>query len=976
MSNIARSAAAICAAALLLGSVLVTSASPADSYVPGELVVLFNDVDAPTVDLAGIRPTTSSPQLNAIFASHGLETASALFSARSSVKNVYLLRFPAEASLDAIVAAIHDLPFVSSVEKNWLFTVDATPDDYYFNHDWNNSGELDQWTLYKMQFNRAWEVTTGDASVIVAVIDTGLDWEHPDLDDDVVWINTSEDTNHNGVFDNYPAAQGGDINWVDNDVPPNGYVDDVIGWDFWDPDNNPYPSDGGNYDNHGTGVASIIRAETDNALGVAGGMWSTKLMPLRVGYDGYIGLAQAIGAVNYAIDNGAQVVNMSFSSIIDDTDLHAAIQAGASQGVLFVGSAGDYNNEDLRYPGAYAEVIRVAAVDSTLHKTPDSSYGTTVDISAPSALTEFHGIATCTFNPSATATMPGDDPPHIFAYNQIKTSGGAAEVTAAVALLRAAYPFELASFIKSELFRGAKPLADPTYAGKLGAGMVNPYRSLTKWGVVASDATWGFTDVSSTVYVSGDITVSEGATLTIQPGTVIKVARNDNEHTGIDTDRIEFNIEGHLIAQGTSSDPIVFDSWNSETTEDWVGFYFDSLSAGGTFNYCEIRHAEYGIESWVPLAVRNTTFDGCRYAHVASLAGGATIRGCQLFNSGSFGIYLGTGAYTTTVRNTWVNGAVGTALHLQPSESVTVRNSLFENAATAIYVSGGTANVDSTCSFYNNDIGIHFYNAGSASVVKNSIIAENTSNAILCEISSSPLIDTNTIGFNGSGIYCSNGSSPRIQRNLMQASGNAVTATSAAYPDVGHYPASGSQSIGYNSIAHTPKYVVNYNVDPIYARKNCWDKNTSPCAPSAGFFTGSVDRNSPNCCEFERWASIDPPPPPDPQELVYQLPFTGPSTPTPEKPTASGLVAIVPNPFNPSTTIHYSLSGAGNVEITVYDVAGRLVEVLVQGMQPAGPNAVVWNGTDRRGSPMASGVYFVRMTTPGQTFTQKMLLLK
>jgi hypothetical protein len=155
VSHIARSAAAVCATALLLGSVLSTSARPADNYVPGELVVRFNDAQAPTVDLTGIRPTTSSSQLNAVFASHSLETANALFSGRSVVKNVYLLRFPSGASLDAIAAAIRDLPFVASVEKNWLFTVDATPNDYYFNHDWNNSGELDQWTLYKMQFNRA-----------------------------------------------------------------------------------------------------------------------------------------------------------------------------------------------------------------------------------------------------------------------------------------------------------------------------------------------------------------------------------------------------------------------------------------------------------------------------------------------------------------------------------------------------------------------------------------------------------------------------------------------------------------------------------------------------------------------------------------------------------------------------------------------------------------------------------------------------
>jgi flagellar hook assembly protein FlgD len=87
-------------------------------------------------------------------------------------------------------------------------------------------------------------------------------------------------------------------------------------------------------------------------------------------------------------------------------------------------------------------------------------------------------------------------------------------------------------------------------------------------------------------------------------------------------------------------------------------------------------------------------------------------------------------------------------------------------------------------------------------------------------------------------------------------------------------------------------------------------------------------------------------------------------------------VAIVPNPFNPTTTIHYSLAVPGNVEIHVYDVAGRLVQELVNGLRVAGPHSVAWTGTDRRGEAVASGIYFVRMVTPQQVFTKKMVMLK
>lgn len=75
------------------------------------------------------------------------------------------------------------------MQKNYIEEANTPPNDYYYSHDVNGSGELDQWTFQKMQIDRAWDVTKGDSTVIVAVIDTGFDWHHPDLDEGVVWIN-------------------------------------------------------------------------------------------------------------------------------------------------------------------------------------------------------------------------------------------------------------------------------------------------------------------------------------------------------------------------------------------------------------------------------------------------------------------------------------------------------------------------------------------------------------------------------------------------------------------------------------------------------------------------------------------------------------------------------------------------------------------------------------------------------------------
>jgi len=291
------------------------------------------------------------------------------------------------------------------------------------------------------------------------------------------------------------------------------------------------------------------------------------------------------------------------------------------------------------------------------------------------------------------------------------------------------------------------------------------------------------------------------------------------------------------------------------------------------------------------------------------------------------------------------------------------------NCDKGLKVSGNVpVDVDSACFFYQNDTGIHFYNAGTASTVRSTGITWNTSGGILCDVSSSPRIVSNIFAHNGGAIYCSNSSSPRVELNEIQSAGNAITATSSASPNVGR----GSSS-GNNKIAHAGKYIANYTGGTVYARHNGWDLTTSPCTPASSKFIGSVAYDSTTCpCSFPTFTHNEGEPDFG-ESFVFQLPRT---TPLREKALLTELVAIVPNPFNPQTTIQYSLASQGRVELKIYDVAGRLVEVLANETQIAGQHSVVWRGTDRHGSPVASGVYFVRLSAAGQVFTRKAILLK
>ncbi len=212
----------------------------------------------------------------------------------------------------------------------------------------------------------AWESGTSASSIVVAVIDTGIDLDHPDLQANI-WTNPGEVPN-NGIDD-------------DN----NGFIDDVNGWDFHSNDNNPDDGNG-----HGTHVAGTIGAVGNNGIGVAGVAWDVQLMPLKFLSDSGSGsTSNAITAVNYAVQNGAQISNNSWGGGGFSTILYNAIANAGDQGHIFVAAAGNSGqNADLNpsYPAAYNldNIVSVAAVDSNDNLASFSNYGAfSVDIAAP-----------------------------------------------------------------------------------------------------------------------------------------------------------------------------------------------------------------------------------------------------------------------------------------------------------------------------------------------------------------------------------------------------------------------------------------------------------------------------------------------------------------------------------------------------------------------------------------------------------------
>jgi thermitase len=248
---------------------------------------------------------------------------------------------------------------------------DTRPNDPEFDNQWalNNFGQENGKDRADLDALEAWKTTTGSEDVVVAVLDTGVDFTHVDLRENM-WIRP----------ENVPA-------YTDDEL---GTFNDLNGYDGTDQISDPMDDNG-----HGTHCAGIIGAEGDNGEGIAGINWHVKIMPLKfMGRGGFGSVNDAIEAINYAIDRkehgvNVRIISASWGSTMKSKALEDTIRAASDAGILFVAAAGnDSSNNDNRphYPSNYnlPNVISVAALDRSDQLAGFSNYGIkTVHIAAP-----------------------------------------------------------------------------------------------------------------------------------------------------------------------------------------------------------------------------------------------------------------------------------------------------------------------------------------------------------------------------------------------------------------------------------------------------------------------------------------------------------------------------------------------------------------------------------------------------------------
>ncbi len=340
---------------LLLGGRLEAQPPPAPvatpappAFVPGEVLVKFKSNVAPEAVLSalGAARLQSVQHLAAV--------------------NVHRCRVPDGMDVQAAIEACKADAAIAYAEPNYIYTASRLPNDPRFGELWglNNANDVD------VDAPEAWDAQTGVANVLVAIIDTGVDYNHEDLRANA-WKNPGE------------SGAGRETNGRDDDN--NGFVDDVRGWDFAGDDNDPMDDNG-----HGTHVAGTIAAAGDNGIGVAGVNWRAAIMALKfLSANGSGTAADAIECIEYAAQQGAQVLNNSWGGGGFSQALRDAIELARARNAVFVAAAGNEgrdNDASPSYPASYdvANVLSIAACDQQGQMASFSNFGrTSVDFAAP-----------------------------------------------------------------------------------------------------------------------------------------------------------------------------------------------------------------------------------------------------------------------------------------------------------------------------------------------------------------------------------------------------------------------------------------------------------------------------------------------------------------------------------------------------------------------------------------------------------------
>ena len=432
-------------------------------YVPHQVIVRLRSTPAlpkaemtaseagiASADLGSLLQSVHATQIKKLYEDPGLQSQgssslnppfaqSALNEYKSQLERTFVVSLDSDMSVEEVVAQLKARSDVDYCEPNHYLKPSRAPNDTAYANLWalQNTGQTGNKTTYDpssgvagrdIDAEAAWDTVTGSATIVVAVVDSGVELAHPDLSANL-----------------------------------------TTGWDFGDNDSNPnddcfnsideYYTDG-----HGTHVAGSIAAIGNNGSGVTGVGWGVKVMPLKAAtYQCFFPESAVASAINYAVDHGARVINISLGNDTDDVTIRNAVAAAVSAHVAVISAAGNESASVKSYPAAYPGVLAVAATDRNDTVASFSNFGSWVGLAAP-------GVAIY----STYLTAGGS-------YGYKSGTSMASPITAGVAaLVLSRYPTLTGEEVITRLKASCENIdaLNPNRVGQIGAGRLNAARAI------------------------------------------------------------------------------------------------------------------------------------------------------------------------------------------------------------------------------------------------------------------------------------------------------------------------------------------------------------------------------------------------------------------------------------------------------------------------------------------------------------------
>ncbi len=864
---------------------------------------------------------------------------------KSALERVYYFRYSNGDSPIHVAGEFAKDLNVEYAEPQYAYPLEATPNDQYYS----------QMTQFPhIQAPAAWDVVKGEqGSVIIADVDGGTEWQHPDLVGNV-WTNPGEIPN----------------NGIDDDG--NGFVDDVHGWNFSnnsnDPTGNPSTPQSAS---HGTHTAGTAAGVTNNTIGVSSISWNVTLMPINAAHPTSDNLIlYGYQGITYAAANGADIINCSWGGLGNPSSLEQdVIDFAYNNGALVVAAAGNNGvNNDLtsHYPSTYNHVLSVGATNKTNDsKASFSNYGVTVDVYAP-------GV-------SILSTVPGSSYSSTFWSGTSMASPLAAGLAA---LVKTQHPTWTVDQVREQVRTTSDDMesANPSYTGLLGKGRINALRAVTEYtspAIRISNVSFldsggdGIINAGETV----DVTITFINYLSDASSVNVTLYDNDNNITITNASgtipTLNTNQTGSVTLQFTVANGV---------TDGYVLRLFTNITATGysdrDFFRLVVNPPQFAELNTGPVQTAITTEGNIGWIGFQGQGGGVGFVYNGTDNLFEGGLLIGTSSSQVSdcirgadqsVEDNDFKPAAGEVISItSPGQRANQEGSILlvdSLAPSPIGISVLQETLADTSADYNKFVIFKY------------TIANNNSTAISnlyaglffdWDINSTASDWTGFDQARRMGFAENAGSSPtRLLATKLLTTG-AATGFRAIDNSAEIYDGfSNTEKWNYLSGGIQTQTLTNRDISTMLSQGPF---NIAPnssvivaFAVIGGASTSDLETNADNAQSF------------------WDNPPTAVQTSTAAIPGRFSLEQNFPNPFNPSTTFKYELPQAGNVTLTIFNTLGQKVRTLVDGSRNAGLYSVMWNGKNENGEFVPSGIYFYRLAVSGKsnfTQTRKMMLLK